>query len=153
MRADRVRYPPYGLFGGGPGSTSHNIFNPDGVDVTMEAKVKQKTLAAGDVVRHVMAGGGGFGWPFERDPIKVAEDVLNNKVSIEAARRQYGVVLDPETFAIDGAASNELRRQMRRTVEVEQPPVVSHPRHIPSENLTDLESSKGEKSLEKPGTY
>ena len=153
MRADRVRYPPYGLFGGGPGSTSRNIFNPDGVDVTMEAKVKQKVLAAGDVVRHVMAGGGGFGWPFERDPIKVAEDVLNNKVSIEAARRQYGVVLDPETFAIDGAASNELRRQMRRTVEVEQPPVVSHPRHIPSENLTDLEISKGEKPLEKPGTY
>ena len=143
MRADRVRYPPYGLFGGGPGGTSRNIFNPEGVNATMEAKVKKKTLAAGDVVRHVMAGGGGFGWPFERDPVKVAEDVLDGKVSIEAARRQYGIVLDPETLAIDETASNELRRQIRSTVEASQPPVASHPRHTPTENSADLESSKG----------
>jgi N-methylhydantoinase B/oxoprolinase/acetone carboxylase alpha subunit len=42
---------------------------------------------------HVSAGGGGSGSPFERDPALVLEDVLDEKVGVEAARERYGVVI------------------------------------------------------------
>jgi len=47
----------------------------------------------GDVFHQVSAGGGGSGSPFERDPARVLEDVLDEKVSVEAARERYGVVV------------------------------------------------------------
>jgi N-methylhydantoinase B len=56
-------------------------------------------IEAGDVYEHRTAGGGGWGDPLERDPSAVAEDVLNEKVSREAALRLYGVVV-----ADDGTA-------------------------------------------------
>jgi N-methylhydantoinase B len=40
-----------------------------------------------------LPGGGGYGDPFERDPRAVLDDVLNGYVSLEAARREYGVVI------------------------------------------------------------
>ena len=54
-------------------------------------------------------GGGGVGDAFERDPARVAEDVLNALVSIEAARTAYGVVIDPDSGAVDAAATDQLR--------------------------------------------
>ena len=42
----------------------------------------------------------------------MAEDARNDKVSPEAARSQYGVVLDPETLAVDEPATAGLRQQM-----------------------------------------
>ena len=53
------------------------------------------TIEAGDVYVHRMAGGGGWGDPLVRDPAAVADDVANEKVSVEAARELYGVVIGP----------------------------------------------------------
>jgi hypothetical protein len=39
----------------------------------------------------------------------VLADVLEDKVSLEAARRDYGVVIDPVTLAVDAAATQRLR--------------------------------------------
>jgi N-methylhydantoinase B len=55
-----------------------------------------------------MAGGGGFGHPFERDAKRVAEDVRNHIVSVQSAREQYGVVL-LDDGRVDGAATAALR--------------------------------------------
>lgn len=52
-------------------------------------------------------GGGGWGDPFERDPEKVLEDVIDGMVTPEGARRDYGVVI--EDGAIDREATAELR--------------------------------------------
>jgi len=71
------------------------------------------------------AGGGGYGDPFERDPNAVLEDVLNGYVSIEAAARDYGVVIRstqrsdeqvslPRHFSLDTAATTQLRARSRR---------------------------------------
>ena len=49
-------------------------------------------------LRHTLAGAGGHGDPLERDPALVAEDVADEKVSLEAARSEYGVVIDPATL-------------------------------------------------------
>ena len=50
-------------------------------------------LRRGDVYRHVMSGGGGFGDPLEREPARVLEDVLDGKVTPGHAERAYGIVI------------------------------------------------------------
>ena len=41
----------------------------------------------------VLDAGGGWGDPLERDPQAVARDVREELISVESARRDYGVVL------------------------------------------------------------
>jgi N-methylhydantoinase B len=55
--------------------------------------------------------GGGYGNPFERDPELVRLDVVCGYVSREAARRDYGVVLRPDTLAIDVEETQRLRAE------------------------------------------
>ena len=70
-------------------------------------------MKAGERLHHKQPGGGGYGDPLTRDPAAVARDVKNDKVSIKAAREQYGVALDEKTFAADEEATRLLRQQMR----------------------------------------
>ena len=56
-------------------------------------------------------GGGGWGDPFDRPVASVRDDVLDGFVSVEAARQDYGVVLDPPTFDVDEEATRRLRQQ------------------------------------------
>ena len=123
MRADRVKYAPYGIYGGRPGGRCKNVYDPYGRNLALESKVKNRPIKAGDVIRHVMAGGGGYGWPFERDIERVIRDVLDEKVSLAAAREEYGVVIDPATLCPDHAATESLRARMRACVDVAHPPV------------------------------
>ena len=51
----------------------------------------------------------GYGDPFERAPARVAADVRNGFVSVGAAEREYGVVVDPVTFAVDADATARRR--------------------------------------------
>ncbi len=48
------------------------------------------TIGEGDLYVHRTAGGGGWGDPRERDPAAVREDVLDGKVTPEAAKEEYG---------------------------------------------------------------
>lgn len=123
IRADRVRFAPYGLYGGQPGGNSANIFDPYGDNIELEAKVKNRPIHAGDVVRHVLAGGGGFGWPFERPPDRVLADVRDEKVSVAAARDVYGVAIDPATLVVDVEETERLRADLRAAVDVASPPL------------------------------
>jgi N-methylhydantoinase B len=70
-------------------------------------------LRRGDSFRHLSAGGGGYGDPFERDPAAVLEDVLDEKVSVAAAKAAYGVVVHEARGQIDGPATGALRRRPR----------------------------------------
>lgn len=54
-------------------------------------------------------GGGGWGKPHERPAEKVLDDVLDEYISVEAARAVYGVVIDPATLKLDLAATAKLR--------------------------------------------
>lgn len=62
-------------------------------------------------------GGGGWGNPLERDPEQVLEDVLDEYVSVEGAKRDYGVVIDEKRMEIDPAATRELRENLRTSEE------------------------------------
>jgi N-methylhydantoinase B len=52
--------------------------------------------------------GGGYGNPLERDPQKVADDVLDGVISPAIALRDYGVVVSSKG-AIDQAATKKAR--------------------------------------------
>ena len=112
VRSDRADRPPYGLCGGGTGGRSSNLLiHPDGSEEVLPAMFST-TIEAGDVYAHRMAGGGGWGDPFARDPAAVADDVANEKVSVEAARELYGVVI-----GADGAADSTPRPTCERRGE------------------------------------
>ena len=74
-------------------------------------KVNAHGLAAGDVVLTQTGGGGGFGDPKERDPELVREDVLDGYVTVEGAKRDYGVMLD-DSLSVDVQATNAQRNGM-----------------------------------------
>ena len=115
VRSDRADRPPYGLAGGGPGATSSNVLqHPDGTEEILPAMFSI-TIEAGDVYVHRTAGGGGWGDPFERDPVEVAADVANGKVSVAAAREHYGVVVGA-TARVDRARDGSPTRREERCV-------------------------------------
>ena len=94
VRSDKRRFPPYGLQGGAAGTSSWNILNP-GADQTVlpVLAVEPRYLKCGELFRHVIASGGGFGPPDEREPARVLEDVVLGKVSAEQARTVYRVAI------------------------------------------------------------
>ena len=46
--------------------------------------------------------------------LAVMADLAQEKVTVERARKAYGVVVDTETMALDVTATERLREQMRR---------------------------------------
>jgi N-methylhydantoinase B len=115
VRSDKSLHPPHGLAGGQAGAPAINEIQSAGEQrVLPPMPTKPITLASGDVYRHVMAGGGGFGDPFERDPEKVRADVLDGKVTIDHARAAYGVVLASDaSHAVDAAGTRALRSKVK----------------------------------------
>jgi N-methylhydantoinase B len=116
VRSDKRSHPPHGLFGGGTGTPSWNIINPGaGNRIVPVLMTEVEPLRRGDVYRHEMSGGGGYGDPLERDPDAVLWDVIEEKVSPAAARRDYGVVIAQGAAEprVDAAATAALRRTMR----------------------------------------
>ena len=112
MRSDKRRYLPYGLQGGQPGTPSWNMLNPGPAEITLPT-MGMTPIRRGDLLRHTLAGGGGWGNPFDRDPEAVRLDVWNEKLSAEYVRRVYGVVVDDEGRAVDMAATEAARRGRR----------------------------------------
>src|SRR6266508_2431719 len=112
IRSDRRVHRPYGLYGGQPGAPSTNILTRAGGEELLPTMIAT-TIRAGDLLYHHMAGGGGWGDPLERPPDEVASDVRNDKVSLAAAREQYGVVINERTLEADLDATAELRALMR----------------------------------------
>ena len=108
VQAGRFKYPPEGLFGGKPGSRARFLVNGEPADPSGLTH-----CLPGDLVEFHSAGGGGFGDPLERDPEMVKRDVEMGYVSLEGARRDYGVVLDPMTLDLDSEATEKLRGELR----------------------------------------
>ena len=112
VRSDRHAFRPFGLYGGGPGRPSMNYLNPDTNPEPLPSKLTM-TMRRGDLFRHEVAGGGGWGDPLERDPALVLRDVLNEFVSPHRASEDYGVVLTGDPPVVDAAATDALREAMR----------------------------------------
>ncbi len=125
VRADRQVVRPYGLYGGKPGKPGSSHFNPETEDRKLPSKVTMD-FHEGEVMRYVIAGGGGWGDALERDADLVLNDARNEIISVETARLDYGVVIDAGTWAVDGAATDKLRDAMRTARGRDEMPFVSH---------------------------
>ena len=69
---------------------------------------------SGDVIQFHSGGGGGYGDPLTRDPSAVEQDVINEYVSVEQARDNYGVVIDPKTLKVDVEETIKLRASAKQ---------------------------------------
>src|SRR5256714_2233135 len=112
VRSDRRDFRPFGLYVGGPRPSSLDSPKPDPDPAPLPSKLTMN-MKKGDLFRHEVAGGGGWGDPLERDPALVLKDVLNEFVSERAAREDYGIVLAGKPLAVDTTATTTLRHQMR----------------------------------------
>ena len=112
--SNRHKIPGPGLMGADSGGLTRILRNPDGED-TQELPREGTFIPvkAQDVVTIVSGGGGGFGDPLDRDPALVLEDVVNEKVTVEGARRDYGVVVSQSPAAVDLEATAILRQERR----------------------------------------
>jgi N-methylhydantoinase B len=124
VRSDRARFRPYGLYGGLPGKPSANYLNPQNKNKKLTSKPTM-TIQKGDVFRHELAGGGGWGDPLDRDPASVLRDVRDELVSIKSAKTDYGVVIDKELMSVDADKTNSLRQMMREKRAGAKPPFVA----------------------------
>lgn len=112
VQCDRARFAPGGYFGGLPGQPAEFALNAGTADEqALHSKATSHPLAAGDRFHWAAAGGGGFGDPLARDPELVRRDVRDQKVSLQAARDRYGVVIDETSGKVDHEATARLREE------------------------------------------
>ena len=88
VTADRVRLGCYGVNGGKAGQPFCVTVDVDGAPRDLGGLVDGEPVLAGQIVRVVTTGGGGWGDPLEREPELVLRDVIDGKVSLEAARER-----------------------------------------------------------------
>lgn len=112
LLSDRAQSEPWGLFGGHSGRKAKYAINSD-TDETIVSSKSTTQLNPNDVASIQTPGGGGYSDPLDRDPRAVLRDVINEKVSLAAARKEYGVVLDPNDQTIDYEATDECRAELR----------------------------------------
>ena len=100
-----------GLAGGKAGGDSMNLLKSNGAETLLSPQAHvHLNVEAGDRIYHKVHGSGGYGIPSERDPELVLQDCQEGKISVHGARERYAVVIDPETFAVDIAATEALRK-------------------------------------------
>jgi N-methylhydantoinase B len=115
VRTNRLVRASKGMNGGGEGGLSKNVLNPEGdCEVLPNRAHMHLKVTPGDAIYHVIAGSGGHGDPLTRAPDAVEADVRDEKLTIEAAARQYGVVIDPYDLLVDAPATAALRRETGR---------------------------------------
>jgi len=113
VTADRVLLGCYGVSGGKAGKPFVVTVDPDGKNERrLGGLVDGEPVRAGEVVRVETTGGGGWGDALDREIELVQRDVIQGKISLEAAREDYGVVMAGDTA--DETATRALRERMQK---------------------------------------
>jgi N-methylhydantoinase B len=116
---DRTRIAAEGFEGGGAGALG-------ALELASGGAVQPKSVARvapDDRVRLTLPGGGGYGDPRLRDPELVLADVVDGYVSLESARRDYGVAIEyvgpddrivrtPDLYRVDLEETRRLRGEV-----------------------------------------
>lgn len=111
---DRSLFSAWGLAGGSSGKPSRFAKNPDTDKCVELGSADIVHCDPGDVILIQGPGAGGYGNPLERPVEHVRFDVQRGFVSVETARKDYGVVLD-EDGTVDERATASLRAEMAKT--------------------------------------
>jgi N-methylhydantoinase B len=119
---DRARSVTWGIEGGLPSLPHGTWIRRGGEDDPrfLGAMFSGVPMRQGDHFTRPSAGGGGFGDPLERDPGAVLEDVIDEYVSLERARADYGVVIEAADaelgeYVLDEEATARERRRIRES--------------------------------------
>ena len=106
--------PAFGLCGGLDATLNKiELHYPDGRVYQTTTKDLVEDVPEGTVLFQQAGGGGGYGVPYLRDPTLVAKEVKNGIISIERAKKDYRVILDPETFELDVEATRRIREEIQ----------------------------------------
>jgi N-methylhydantoinase B/oxoprolinase/acetone carboxylase alpha subunit len=110
---DGYHHPPRGTRGGGGAAPSIAFkVSADGEEEELQP-IAQVVLERGELLGHLLSGGGGYGAPRAREPERVREDVLSRFVGFERARDVYGVAFEREvlddSLTVDHRETNRLR--------------------------------------------
>jgi N-methylhydantoinase B len=91
---DHGRFPPLGVLGGSPGALNEIVVSRDGVESRPVHWSKDEDLALrpGDWIQVRTPGGGGYGYPRERDPALIERDIRRGYLTREEAKQRYGAV-------------------------------------------------------------
>ncbi len=112
---DHGRFGPQGALGGGDGAVNKvMILRGEERYVPQHLSKEQDiSMAPGDMVWVRTPGGGGYGDPFKRPLQAVFKDVSLGRVSIEQARKFYGVIVEVTSegkLSLDEIASEQERK-------------------------------------------
>jgi N-methylhydantoinase B len=113
MLADRIKFPPWGLFGGSDARTARYLLIEDGLEKPVPSKGTTR-VKSGSFIRVETCGGGGYGPACERNPELVLRDVREGKVSAARARSEYQVVIDTQNWTVDLGQTRNLRKEFEK---------------------------------------
>jgi N-methylhydantoinase B len=118
--ADRSILSCWGVRGGLAGRPFQVTIDPGGPNEReVDALADAEFVRAGEVIRIRTTGGGGWGDPLDREPAAVLRDVRWGKVSLTAARDDYGVIILDD--AVDETGTVRERAAMRVARPARQP--------------------------------
>ena len=106
--------PAFGLYGGLDATLNKiELRYPDGRVYQTTTKDLVEDVPEGTLLFQQAGGGGGYGPPHLRDPSLIASEVKNGIISIERAKEDYRVILNPETLELDAEATCKLREDIK----------------------------------------
>jgi N-methylhydantoinase B len=110
LSSDRLNIRPWGMVGGNAGGTvDSSLITSTGEKTSLPSKTT-RSVEPGTRITLRTAGGGGYGSPHLRNPELVRSDVVNGYISIERAKTDYAVSLDPVRLEVNIKETEMLRR-------------------------------------------
>ncbi|ADB50557.1 hydantoinase B/oxoprolinase family protein [Conexibacter woesei] len=116
LLAQSLVHPLPGWVGGYEGAGNFIVVNEGEPDEMIAGELGIAHVAY-DPAKTIFAqsgGGGGWGDPLDRDPAAVLDDVLDEYVSLDGAKSDYGVVVDAATRTVDAEATERERAARKR---------------------------------------
>ncbi|MFH8135767.1 hydantoinase B/oxoprolinase family protein [Pantoea osteomyelitidis] len=117
---DRTHFASWGVLGGKAGSNAIFSRNPDSSKAEILGNSDIIQCQAGDIIRLIGAGGGGYGSPLEREPERVLADVNSGYVSAAQAEKHYGVIIR------NGEIDNPRTSALRASLSENEPSIQAH---------------------------
>jgi len=131
---DRLRFQPWGVWGGLPGTPGELKLTKDGKDEIIR-QINILHLHRHDTLTMTSPGGGGFGIPLDRSTQSVLKDVRDGFLTPESARAVYAVIIADGILDEDGTEA--LRKDLRKKEAMYLPIFAFGPAREKYENIMD----------------